>query len=304
VTLAAIVNKRLIAGLQNQKGFTLVELIIALSMSAIVMTGLHVIVSNSYEYIISARKKIRLQQDYSLIDLVLASNIRQATGNQQEIYADYADYLASQPPEDSGSCMILFFPSGDSILIYRENDDFTVEQTGGTVTNLVQDVLDTLVFVDGNRSIETRLAMSNGNYMMADTLLHAFRNFAAAVVPDTLRPMGVGSWSNNSPAGDSPEWACVEEVTPDGDITYVYPSPEQDWRTDTYATDNGSGMGTVDSVVITIRTRGRDSNNQTRTVVLLSGTHYYGSIINLGLSSYTDYSTTYTTNPATSSPWT
>ena len=75
------------------------ELVIAMVMSGIVMVGLFVGVSGSHTFIIKGRKKIRLQQDFSLIRHVLATNFRQGNYGQQEIYADYADYLASQPTQ-------------------------------------------------------------------------------------------------------------------------------------------------------------------------------------------------------------
>ena len=84
----------------NQKGLTLVELMISLVMSGIVMTGLFVIVSGSHTHVIKLRKKINLQQDVSLIGLVLGTNIRQGVYGKQEIYASYADYTGKRPVHD------------------------------------------------------------------------------------------------------------------------------------------------------------------------------------------------------------
>ncbi|MCG8608688.1 hypothetical protein MJD09_27335 [bacterium] len=284
----------------------MVELVIGLVMSGIVMVSIYVIVSGSHEYIIKGRKKVNLQRDFSLIRHALATNIRQGIYQKREIYADYADYLASQPKQSSGSCLKLFFPSGDSILLYKDNTDFKIEQTGGTKTNLVQGVVDTLVFSDESNSIKTALSLTESTRTISDTLMYAFRNFTDVTTTgiDTLRPTGSGAYSSNTDVGCSSNWQCVDEVTADEDVTYVRAGGEESWKTDTYQTEDGSGTGTVDSVIVHIRVRRTDSEQYTRTVVYLSGTRYYGASTYLSSSSYTNFSTTYVNNPDTSSPWT
>ncbi len=160
-----------------ETGFTLVELIMGLVTSSIVLVGLFVIVSGSHEYTIDNRKKIRLQQNFSLVRNVVAANVRQGIYNKRKIYANYAGYQASQSPQTTGSCMKLYFPAGDSILLYQANNDFKIEQSGGSITSLVVGVIDSLVFTKKNRYIQTQLTMSNGNHSMADTLRHAFINY-------------------------------------------------------------------------------------------------------------------------------
>jgi prepilin-type N-terminal cleavage/methylation domain-containing protein len=299
-------NKLLSVITSSQKGFTLVELVMGLVMSSIVMTGIYVIVSGSHEYIIKGRTRVNLQRDFSLIRHALATNIRQGIYQQLEIYADYDDYLAAEPTQSSGSCLKLFFPSGDSVLLYKDNSDFKVEQTGGTTTNLVQGVLDMLVFSDESNSIQTALSLTKSSRTIVDTLRHAFRNFTDVTTAgiDTLRPTGSGAQSQNSDVGCSSNWQCVDDATPDEDVTYVKATGKGRWKTDSYETSDGSGSGTIDSVVVHMRVRKTDSSQKARTLVRISGTKYYGTSISLTSSSYTNFSTTYANNPDTSAPWT
>ncbi len=120
----------------------------------------------------------------------------------------------------------------------------------------------------------------------------------------TLRPDGVGSSSQLSDQGCSSNWQCVDESVADDDGTYVRGPNFISWRLDLYAAeDNTSGAGTIDSVVIYIRCRQGHSSSRVRTALRTNGTTYNGSQMNPP-GSYTDYSTTYATNPQTSSAWT
>ena len=163
--------------LLKQSGFSLVELVISLVMSGIVMIGLYVIVSGSHEYVKNLKKKIQLQQDVSLIGLVLGSNIRQGLYREEEIYASYADYIASQPTQSSGTCLKLYFHSGDSVLLFKDNTDFKIMNTDSTFTNLVPGVVDSLIFTQKPNSVETKLSLSQGTWSLENTFVAAFRNF-------------------------------------------------------------------------------------------------------------------------------
>lgn len=162
-----------------QIGFTLIELVIALSMSAIVLIAIFVIVSGSHEYIIDGRKKINLQQDFSLIDLVLAANIRQGVYGEQKIYATYSDFIGGQPPQSSGSCLKIKFPSGDWRAYYKDSTDFKIMKSDSSITNLVQGVLANLVFTEQTKSIQTALSLSQDGKTMSWNLVHTFRNEAS-----------------------------------------------------------------------------------------------------------------------------
>ena len=162
--------------LLKQSGFTLVEMMMGLVMSGIVMAGLFVIVSGSHKHVIKLRKKINLQQDLSLIGLVLGNNIRQGVYGKQEIYTSYADYTGGGPTQSSGTCLKLYFPSGDSTVIYKEDSDFKIQKSDLSITNLVPTVVDSLLFTQGTKSIKTYLALSQDTKTISATLVDAFRN--------------------------------------------------------------------------------------------------------------------------------
>lgn len=115
---------------------------------------------------------------------------------------------------------------------------------------------------------------------------------------EILRPNGIGSSSENSTENCGVGWQCVDEITSDGDGSFTKGSGGS-WDNDSYATENHTiGSGTIDSIVVTIRSR----KERSRTAIRTGGALYEGSDIWL-TSSYANYSTTYTANPNTSSAW-
>jgi hypothetical protein len=122
---------------------------------------------------------------------------------------------------------------------------------------------------------------------------------------ETLRPNASGTYTQCAGFGDSPNYRCVDDVTPDEDTTYVWPGVGG-LRRDTYATeDSGVGTGTINSVTLYFRARlaGSCPTHTASTQLLTHGTLYPGANVTL-TGSYADYSTVYTTNPNTGSAWT
>ncbi|MBU8932877.1 MAG: prepilin-type N-terminal cleavage/methylation domain-containing protein [candidate division Zixibacteria bacterium] len=120
---------------------------------------------------------------------------------------------------------------------------------------------------------------------------------------ETLRPTGNGSLTNLLDESCSNNWQCVDEVTSDGDGTYVK-GEGSGWNVDTYETANHSvGTGTVDSIVVYVKAKGNGGGKKARTAIRIGGSTYTGSQNNT-TGSYVDYSTTYQTNPSTSAAWT
>lgn len=288
--------------LLDQKGFTLVELMAAMVMSSIILISIFVIVSGSHEYMLKGRDKTNLQQDFSLIEYVLSRNISAAMSGEEEIYASYADYLASAPTQSSGGCLRLTFPSGDSTVFYKDSNHFKIEATDLSITKLVADVVSILVFTEGSQSITTDIMLRKGTQSITSTFVHAFKNITG---PEILRPMGTGASAENNETGCSSHWQCVDEATADGDLSYVRGGNSTSWKSDSYATEDGSGTGTIDSVAIYVQTKTWSSSPKARTVVRLAGTNYFGAEIDLtAVSSYTDFFTSYATNPNTAAAWT
>jgi len=169
----------------GHKGFTLVELVIASVMSGIVMAGLFIVVSGPHTYIIKGREKTKLQQDFSLIDQVLANNIRKSSYGKQEIYNSYSDYIDNQPAQSSGSCLKLYFQSGDSTLLYKDSTDFKIQEPDLSFTTLVAGILSNLVFTQATRSMQIALTLKiQSGDSINSNLVHTFRNINEAP-PDT-----------------------------------------------------------------------------------------------------------------------
>ncbi len=288
----------------NQNGFTLIELTIALVMSGIVLAGIFVVVSGSHSYVLKERAKINLQQDFSLIDQVLARNIREGYFNQQEIYASYADYTASASPQSTGTCLKLYFSTGDSTIIYKDGSNFKIQKKDLSVTNLVQETLDSIRFDTGTRSILTYLKLAQQGKTLGGDLVHTFRNIAQSVATDTLRPIGNGAFTEIGESDCSNNWECVDEVVSDDGATRVRERTGA-VKKDTYLTSDGTSTGPIDSVVVYMRVREDDDNAKGRTAIHTNGATYYGTLVDLdGVTSYVNKSTTYVTNPNTSMAWT
>ncbi len=121
---------------------------------------------------------------------------------------------------------------------------------------------------------------------------------------ETLYPDGVGSSTNLSGSGCAANWDCVNETPHDGNGSYVAGSGGS-YNSDTYITlDHSTGTGNIDSVKVHMIVNG-GTDYKVKTIIRTNGTDYEGAEINLTLiSSYTEYSTLYISNPNTSSPWT
>jgi hypothetical protein len=127
----------------------------------------------------------------------------------------------------------------------------------------------------------------------------------AAPGTETLRPNASGTYTQCAGFGDSPNYRCVDDVTPDENATYVWPGMFG-LRIDTYATEDSSvGTGIINSVTLYFRARlaGSCPTHTANTQLLTHSTLYAGTSETL-TGSYADYSTVYTTNPNTGSAWT
>ena len=122
---------------------------------------------------------------------------------------------------------------------------------------------------------------------------------------EILRPDGVGTYTNLNLVGASQNWQAVAEATADDDASYVSGFGTQ-YEQDTYRVENHtSGAGTIDSVVIHMVCAGVSAGKKARTLVITNGSEFGGVEINLTtVSTYVEYYTTYTTNPATLAAWT
>jgi hypothetical protein len=145
----------------------------------------------------------------------------------------------------------------------------------------------------GRVSFETRVTLSVGSEV-------------AYASPDigTFRPNGVGTTTQLGRYGALSNWDCVDEVTSDGDTSYVWGTVSGAYQKDTYATpDPATRPGTINKVIIKINCeRSSGQGLFAKTVVRTGGTDYEGIEITL-TNSYVVYSTEYPTKPGGGS-WT
>ena len=121
---------------------------------------------------------------------------------------------------------------------------------------------------------------------------------------ETLRPNAAGNYAQCDPIGDTANYLCVDEATPDEDTTYV-----RTWggvtELDTYNIDDHSeGKGTVDSVTIYNRTRATSGTHASEVAIRTNSTDHFGSYTTPLPTSYSDISAVWTTNPDTTDNWT
>jgi hypothetical protein len=121
-------------------------------------------------------------------------------------------------------------------------------------------------------------------------------------IDEILRPSAAGDKTENLKFGGATNWECVKEVIPDENTTYVYLSGLEIY-TDLYKIPPSSyNIGTINSVIITIRSWMYGASALSRTHIKTEGTEYDG--VNNHEDTYTNFTTTYTTNPFTGVAWT
>ncbi len=120
---------------------------------------------------------------------------------------------------------------------------------------------------------------------------------------ETLRPNASGAVTDLSDEGCSSNFSCVDEVTSDGNSTYVKGGGNS-YEYDLYnITNSAISSGTIDSVIVYINASKTTNGNSQRlgTYILTNGNYDYSE--KSTTQSYADYSTTYINNPQSSSAW-
>jgi hypothetical protein len=120
---------------------------------------------------------------------------------------------------------------------------------------------------------------------------------------ETLRPNGVGRFSGLSAyPRQTPNWDCVNDPVSDEDTSYVCLS-FSGTQTDLYAIQDPTGSGTIRCITVSLRCRAKSGAPSARTAIRTYRNNYYGPYVALS-ASYSDYSTSYPTNPSTGLAWT
>jgi hypothetical protein len=117
----------------------------------------------------------------------------------------------------------------------------------------------------------------------------------------TLEPIADGSHINLSVSGGGPNWAAASAS--DGS-PYVY-NGTSGWQVDDYDLPNVTLAGIINSVTVWIRARDGSAPTQTGAwpALRIGGVLYPGTAVIL-TNAWADYSSTYTTSPATGTSWT
>jgi len=209
---------------------------------------------------------------------------------------------------------VLFYPYNGSITSrtnYPANDGFVAFDSIPIGLHTLR-----VIYLPSNDTLTRKISVSPGQDYYTDIQYH--ENLWTADTSgsggsggggsgsEVLRPNGSGASSQltDSPTSGS-NWQKVDEVSSDGNSTYVRGNSSS-WRRDSYAVqDHSAGAGTIDSVVVHIMAQRQGGGSQgARTSVRVGGSYDDGSTINLNpVGSYTDFSTTYDFNPTTSAPW-
>jgi len=245
-----------------QRGFTIVELMMTMFMSSIILISIYVIVSKSHEYINAAKPKIQLQQDFSLIEKLISTKIRLSLHGKHEIYNNYSDYVGAQPTQSSGTCMKLFFVSGDSVVLYQDNTDFKIMNTDSTFTTLVPGVLDSLTFTGKTNSVEITVSLSQGTWSLEDTYVATFRNYSSGVLGNRICELHIQSSKVPASLTDFPvlltEATLPSDEMLDADGSY----PALDGGGDIRFSSDEAGANRLSCEIVTFTTDNNPANGK------------------------------------------
>jgi hypothetical protein len=163
--------------------------------------------------------------------------------------------------------------------------DVTMAAAAGSVTDEFTD--------ESKIASKTNLTVTGGQVKLS------------ALGPFTLRPNGAGDKAELSryPGTGEANWQDVDEVTSDGDSTYVY-APDGTWKRDIHAFEDVSGAGTINGVTIYAKVRALSAPTGTNIrLQIRSGGMTKEATETTSTSSYADYSYTWATNPVTGFAW-
>lgn len=119
---------------------------------------------------------------------------------------------------------------------------------------------------------------------------------------EILRPSDNGTFTGWTAFGATNNWQCVNEVTPDGDDSYV--TTTADNVTDSYnLQDHTTGTGTISNVRVYIRAEAA-AGKEIILAVVVGGTKYDAAAGKTLTTKYVDYYDDWAQNPATSTAWT
>jgi len=196
--------------------------------------------------------------------------------------------------------------------------------TGGTLTKTYYPLASGLFRLDslpvGQHALNIIYVPQNDTLVRSITILPrqqtgspAMHKFAASYFASsgggcgssivTLRPIGIGTITSLSNSGCSANWQCVSEAAADEDGSYVERASNA-YASETYAMDNPSSSACpITALTVYCRARTTLTQGDVMPAVYIGGVEYDGAAQAL-TSSFANYSTQWTTNPATGIAWT
>jgi hypothetical protein len=142
--------------------------------------------------------------------------------------------------------------------------------------------------------------------MLARTFPASSGPSTGSVASNVLRPNG-DVQNNFTSSGCASDFDCVNDISSDGDATHLENTHSAYTESSWSLTNPTSTSGVVDSIVasMVIARFSSDNNRKARLVLHTNGGSYNGSEVDVdAVSSYTEYTRTWATNPATGAAFT
>ena len=165
--------------MKSQAGYTLVELMLVVTISAIIALVAGVLVVTANRQMQQGMRVSNLQQDLAIITETLQNQLREGISGSTAIYEDYTQ-LATGPKTNAGSCIDVILPSDKYFTIFKDGRKFGVLQSGSP-QYLVNNGVDSLLFYYGSgydslRNVFVRVQLSNGTQSLVITQRFYLRN--------------------------------------------------------------------------------------------------------------------------------
>jgi prepilin-type N-terminal cleavage/methylation domain-containing protein len=161
------------------RGYTLVELMLVMAISAIIALVAAIIVITARQQIQIDLNATNLQQNLAIITEVLQQELRQAIAPSTLIYTD-SGALEGGLPVNAGTCLKVGTIDSAMLVIYQAAQNFVVARPSGPQV-LVNNCVDSLYFfrptgADSARSITVRIRLSNHKEYLSTSQNYWLRN--------------------------------------------------------------------------------------------------------------------------------
>lgn len=167
------------------------------------------------------------------------------------------DYTASQNYSESASVIIGTVPSATrAVAIDRDSSVIvgtaaSASRVGGIVRAPSVIIGTVATATRGVGTFVRTASMSIGN-LVSVSRVAAFTRVAVTPSTETLRPNVAGDETNLTPDGETNNWECIDEASPDDDTTDVK-TYNATYLRDLYDLPASSGVGTINKITVYVR---------------------------------------------------